>query len=77
MSASSYIETKISAEKTRGMSLKKTATICLNSIRKAGLDAEPEESEHKWHADIINWSEDKAERKLQAIELAKCAKIET
>lgn len=62
-------------EKGRGRPVVGKALISAYSIRsirleKHQLDVVPEESEHKWHADILNWPEEKALMKAIAQDLA-------
>ena len=49
------------------------AIISVTSVREEKLEVEPEESDLKWHADIVGWPEEKQKQKLIAIELAKKA----
>lgn len=42
---------------------------------KTTLSIVPEESDFRWHADIINWPEEKEKQKSIAIELAKMANL--
>ncbi len=76
MSADEYDEKKGTIANLRGKSLKAAALIKVSSVLDSKLRVEPEEEEHRWHADLINWPVDKEERKSIAQDLAYAARVE-
>ncbi len=76
MSVEEYNEKKEVVAKVRAKPIKAVALISASSVLKANLQIEPEETEHKWHADLINWPENKEERKSIAQALARVACVE-
>lgn len=76
MSLVEYNDKKIAVARAREKPIKAVALISVSSVFDAKLQVEPEETEHKWHADIINWPENKDERKSIAQALAKAACLE-
>ncbi len=76
MSPDEYRETKIVISEKRDKDIKVTALIGVSSVKNSGVMVEPEESEHKWHADIIGWPDDKDKRKSIAQALVKDACLE-
>jgi len=71
-----YENKKIVIAEKRELKLKAVALINASTVLNANLQIEPEESEHKWHADIISWPIDKDEQKLMAQVLANSSTIE-
>jgi len=71
-----YENKKIVIAEKRDLTIKAVALINASIILNANLQIEPEESEHKWHADIIGWPLDKDEQKSIAQVLAHSARIE-
>jgi len=76
MSPDEYRKTKRVVSAKRDKDIKVTALIGVSSVKNAGVMVEPEESEHKWHADITGWPDDKDKRKSIAQALAKDASLE-
>lgn len=73
MSVEEYNEKKEVVARVRAKPIKAVALLSVSSVLETNLQIEPEETEHKWHADLINWPENKEERKSIAQALAKAA----
>ncbi|MDP3280934.1 MAG: hypothetical protein Q8M57_07800 [Nitrosomonas sp.] len=71
-----YISKKIEIANLRNKELKAVGLIKVSSVLSTDLQVEPEESDHKWHADLTGWPESKHEQKNIAQVLAKAASIE-
>jgi hypothetical protein len=76
MSSDEYNHKKTDIAKLRNKELRAAVLIKVSSVLGASLQVEPEESEHKWHADLIGWSENKHEQKTMAQALAREASVE-
>lgn len=77
MSAEEYVNAKTTCELRRApKSWKGTGLIEANDAIESGLKVEPEESEFKWHADLINWPTEKSAQMLIAKKIAEKAKVE-
>lgn len=81
--AGDYSAVKQKVESVRRSRMKATALIeasKISGIRVAGnqniLSVKPEESEHKWHANILGWPDNKQAQKAFAIKLAKLSWLE-
>ncbi len=69
-----YSATKKVIEDERKMTIKAVALITAGDVEKEEhLVVKPEESDHRWHANIIGWPENKHEQKQLALILANCA----
>lgn len=76
MSAEEVERTKVDVEKIRqkkdsSKKLQAESVAHVTDVRKLGLEVEPEESDFKWHADIVDWPEEKQKRMALAKELAR------
>jgi len=76
MGENEYLETRSLVSAKRKKAHKVTALIGVSTINLSKLGIEPEESDHKWHADIIDWPAEKEEQKLAAIILSQHASRE-
>lgn len=69
-----YNNTKKKIEASRGTKIKAVAIIKACAVDSCkGLSVVPEESKHKWHANIIGWPAKKHEQKQLALLLAEQA----
>lgn len=73
MPQSRYADYKSKIAALREKALVGVAIIDFPSIKKARLKVEPEESDHRWHANILGWPDAKHEQKHLAQLLAKSA----
>ena len=72
-----YDKTKDLISLERGKKIKAIALIQADKIGDAiGLTIEVEESQHKWHANIVGWPQEKHEQKQLAQILAKNSSLE-
>lgn len=76
MSPDEYNSKKAVVAKVRAKPIKAVALIRASSVLEAKLQINPEETEHRWHAGLINWPENKEERKSIAQILANAAYVE-
>ena len=76
MSPTEYKYTLSSVERDRKKDVKAIANITIQDVFDSKLDLFPEETDYKWHADIIGWPSVKSEQKLCAQMLANKAKRE-
>lgn len=76
MKSLEYEKTKNNIAKLRKRNMKAVAIIKAQVIRNNHLDVLPEESEHKWHANIVNWPQDKSKFKNICQKLARDASLE-
>lgn len=76
MTSEEYKQIKLMVSKLRQQRLKGAGVILAGDITSSSVDLQPEESEFKWHADIVSWPESKEEQKSIAQELANKCKAE-
>ena len=82
MSGRAYVKARRAVSRQRGAEAKATALVLSSSVFELGLEVIPEESQHRWHADISGWWNDTDEyertskAKVLAAELAEVAWLE-
>lgn len=75
MTEENYQNVKNSVSEKRAQTHKATALLMVPDVLSVGLLVEPEESDYKWHADLVNWPDEKDERKSVAQELALVSQV--
>jgi hypothetical protein len=76
MTPEEYGSAKQKVSLQREKEIKRCALVSVRSITEAKLCVMPDEKDHKWHADILHWPEDKDARMEAAMDIAKYAKFE-
>jgi hypothetical protein len=76
MGSTEYNNTMGNIKRERQKNIKAVACVSVQDIFDSKLGIIPEEKDHRWHADIIDWPEAKSEQKLYAQILAKKARKE-
>ena len=77
MSEQEYSDSKNHISRIKGKELKAVALLNVDGIAQdLGVTIVPEESEYRWHANIVGWPAEKHEQKLIAQRLAAIARLE-